>query len=343
MMKQRVKVWDLAVRLTHGALAGLLAALLLTGDEDGWLPLHMRLGVLLLGVVLFRVVWGFVGSPHARFADFVRGPTVVLEAARDMLQGRSRHTLGHNPVGGVMVVVLLGMLLVTAGSGVLLALGPEWRELLPLSPAVVAAVKVAHEAGAAALPVLVVLHVLGVLFSSWLERQNLPLAMVTGWKRGTADSSPLDSPRRRGLGLVLALGGAAATALPLLILLPPRAASAAADVLEPYRVAAQQADSAFQGFDAARGRRLYLQTFSTEAGPTSCATCHTEDPTQPGRSPAGKRLLPLAPSANPQRLSDARTVEKWLGRNCKQVLGRLCTARESGDVLTFLLTTPGAP
>lgn len=334
---RRVKVWDVPVRLTHVGLAGLVAALLLTGDEDHWLPLHMRLGVALLGLVLFRVVWGFVGSRHARFADFVRSPRAVLAAARAMLRGAPEHSLGHNPVGGVMVVALLATLAVTAGAGVVLALGPEWRGLLALSPAALGAVKAVHEAGAAALPVLVVLHVLGVLFSSWLERQNLPWAMVTGWKRGAAaEPARLDAPRRRALALVAAVLTGAGAVLPLAVLLPPLPADASPAVLEGYRAAAQRADPGFVGFDEARGKRLYLTPFPTEAGPTACATCHTDDPTQPGRSPAGKRLAPLAPSANPERLTDARTVEKWLTRNCKQVLGRPCTPQEAGDVLTFL-------
>lgn len=335
-MKQ-VKVWDLPVRLSHAAFPVLVLGAFLTSEEDARLPLHMRLGAVLLGVVLFRVAWGFVGGEHARFRDFLRPPREVLAAARSLLRGHPSPGLGHNPVGGVMVVVLLATLLATGLTGALLALGPEWRGLLALSPFALRTVKSLHEALAEALPVLVALHVAGVLLSSWLERQNLPWAMVTGLKRAAAEPTVARAPGLpRPLALAVAALTGCAAAVPLALLLPARAAQAEEPLLAPYARAAQAEDTAFTGFDAARGQAFFLALRATPQGPTSCATCHTEDPTQPGQTPVGKRLSPLAPSANPERLRDARTVEKWLGRNCKQVLGRPCTAREAGDVLTFL-------
>jgi cytochrome c553 len=93
-------------------------------------------------------------------------------------------------------------------------------------------------------------------------------------------------------------------------------------------------------FDAERGRQLWLQENPSPDGPPrTCASCHTEDPRQPGAHPVtGKNIAPLAPAANPERLRDRREIEKWLGRNCKWTQGRACTAREKGDVLTYLLS-----
>ena len=90
-----------------------------------------------------------------------------------------------------------------------------------------------------------------------------------------------------------------------------------------------------QPFSAARGRAL----FNSKAGSDwSCATCHTADPRQAGRHATTSRPIePLAPTANPQRFTDAAKVEKWFRRNCRDVLGRECTATEKGDVLSWLI------
>ncbi len=92
----------------------------------------------------------------------------------------------------------------------------------------------------------------------------------------------------------------------------------------------------FQGFSAARGESF----FKTKHGKDSnCASCHTDNPAAQGKhSTTGKPIQPLAPSANAERFSDPAKVEKWFKRNCNDVLGRVCTAQEKGDVLAYLLT-----
>ena len=90
-------------------------------------------------------------------------------------------------------------------------------------------------------------------------------------------------------------------------------------------------------FTEAAGAGLWTREHPGTDGPRSCSTCHTPDPRKPGRhAVTGKGIEPLAPSANPKRLSDRREIEKWLLRNCKWTLGRECTAQEKGDFLTFL-------
>ncbi len=90
-------------------------------------------------------------------------------------------------------------------------------------------------------------------------------------------------------------------------------------------------------FTQAAGERLWGQEHPGAEGPRTCADCHTKNPRSAGRhAVTGKDIDPLAPSANPKRLTDRREVEKWLGRNCKWTLGRYCTAQEKGDLLTFL-------
>lgn len=113
-----VRVWDWPVRIVHWAMVLLLVALLTTawigGDAMTW---HMRAGEAMLTLVLFRIVWGFVGSRYARFSSFVRGPRAVIAYARSILTPQREAHIGHNPLGGWMVVALLLALLFQTGTG----------------------------------------------------------------------------------------------------------------------------------------------------------------------------------------------------------------------------------
>lgn len=338
-MKQ-VKVWDIAVRASHLLFGVLVLGAFLTSEEDESTWLHTRLGLVLLGVVLFRVVWGFVGSRYARFAEFVRSPREIRAALRDMARGAPKHFLGHNPVGAMMVVTLLVMMVVVTLTGIVIAQGPEWSGPLAMTKATAHLVKEVHEAAAFSLPVLIALHVGGVLLSSVLEKQNLVLGMVTGFKRAPDDVEvevePSLGARLAGFALAALVG--LAVIFGLWRLMPIGEAEAGQSVLAGYEAGAKAEDASFKGFDAARGKALYFEEHPGKNGPVSCATCHTPDAKQVGRSPAGKIIDPLAPSASPDRFTDAAKADKWFDRNCKQVLGRTCSARERGDVLTWLLT-----
>lgn len=126
------------------------------------------------------------------------------------------------------------------------------------------------------------------------------------------------------------LAAAGATLSLWMAVVPPTvAATGPQQQLERWRAETSQP------FSAARGRAL----FNSKAGSDwSCATCHTSDPRRTGRHATTSRPIePLAPAANPQRFTDAAKVEKWFRRNCRDVLGRECTATEKGDVLTWLL------
>jgi cytochrome b len=112
------RVWDLPLRIVHWAMVLLLIVLVATakigGDAMDW---HVRAGESMLTLVLFRILWGFLGSHHARFANFVRGPSTVLAYARSLLRPSHAQFVGHNPLGGWMVLLLLAALLVQASSG----------------------------------------------------------------------------------------------------------------------------------------------------------------------------------------------------------------------------------
>ena len=123
-----------------------------------------------------------------------------------------------------------------------------------------------------------------------------------------------------------------ATALLLATFASP--ASTPAELQRTYAAEAANASPGFRGFSAERGRRFFTTTHGND---WRCASCHTETPTAEGRhAVTGRTLRPLAPAANPVRFTDAAKVEKWFRRNCRDVVGRECTAVEKGDVLAWL-------
>ena len=167
-----VMVWDPLVRVLHWSLVTAFAVAFATGDD--FERLHIAAGYVVLGLVAFRVVWGFIGPRHARFSDFVRSPRIVIGYLGDVMRMRAQRTLGHNPAGGAMVVALLLMLLATAGTGYALTL-PDYSRAKWL--------KEGHEVLANATLGFVVVHVTGVLVSSFVHGENLIKAMITGRKR----------------------------------------------------------------------------------------------------------------------------------------------------------------
>jgi cytochrome b len=167
-----VKVWDPFVRIFHWSLAALVAIAFVTGDDAE--RVHVAAGYAIAGLLGLRLVWGFVGPRHARFADFVRPPRAAIAHVRDTLTFRARRHLGHNPAGGLMIVALIVMLIGTSATGWLLTTEAYWG---------MHALEEMHGALAAATVGLIALHVVGVLVTSLLQRENLVKAMVTGRKR----------------------------------------------------------------------------------------------------------------------------------------------------------------
>ncbi len=168
----RVRVWDPLVRTFHWTLAAAFAIAFIVEDE--LLGLHIWAGYLALTLIAIRLVWGVIGTRHARFTDFVRGPRQVMAYLKDALAFRAPRYLGHNPAGGAMVIALLLSVAATGLTGMALndaqALGGEEFEEI-------------HEFFAYLSLGLIVAHVAGVLFSSLAHRENLIGAMITGDKR----------------------------------------------------------------------------------------------------------------------------------------------------------------
>lgn len=204
---ERVRVWDPLVRLFHWSLVAAFAAAWLTADEVQ--QVHEVAGYAIMGLIAFRFAWGLVGSRYARFRQFLRGPGTTLGYLGDMVRGRERRYLGHNPAGAAMIVALLLTLSGTAFTGWLMA-EPARLAMLPDLPSLVSAayadddgddgerasgshgedvegpLKDIHEALANLALVLVALHVGGVALASFRHHENLARAMVSGDKRPPA-------------------------------------------------------------------------------------------------------------------------------------------------------------
>lgn len=190
--RSTILVWDLPVRVFHWLLVGSFAIAWISAESERWRALHVTMGWTMAALVVFRVVWGLVGTRHARFAAFVRGPRAVARALRAMLRGEPEPSVGHNPVGALAIVALLALTLIAAASG--WAADAAWGGHF---------IEEAHEALAHALLVVAGVHVAGVALGSWLHRENLVRAMVTGRKAGEP-AQAIRSPWRSVALLLLA-------------------------------------------------------------------------------------------------------------------------------------------
>jgi cytochrome b len=174
-----VKVWDPFVRIAHWTLVTCVLSAWATGEIkiSSIEALHEWLGYAALAVIAARLLWGFVGPRYARFAQFIVGPARTLSYARTALHGSEPRYLGHNPLGGWMIVALLTTAAAASVTGWLSITDRYWG---------VGWMQDTHEAVGNALIALAVLHVAGVLFTSVRHRENLVAAMWTGIKRAPA-------------------------------------------------------------------------------------------------------------------------------------------------------------
>jgi cytochrome b len=171
-----VKVWDLFVRVFHWSLVALFVLAYATGDEIE--QVHIAAGYTIAALVALRILWGFVGPYHARFANFVLPPRGVLAYLRDVALLRAPRYLGHNPAGGAMIVALLMTLAGTCATGIMMTSDALWGAKW---------VEDVHEIFANLMVGLIAFHVLGVLIASFEHRENLVTAMFTGRKRNRSN------------------------------------------------------------------------------------------------------------------------------------------------------------
>ena len=185
---QKIRVWDLPVRLFHWTLVVLIVVSYVTAQVGGdWMKLHFWSGYAILTLLLFRIAWGFVGSTTARFSHFVKGPVAAIEHLKELAGTDRPRDVGHNPLGGAMVMALLLGVLLQVVAGLFSADTDEGTISGPLANLLsdkwIERATAVHHFWINVLLLLIALHVLAALLYLVWKRQNLIAAMFTGRKR----------------------------------------------------------------------------------------------------------------------------------------------------------------
>jgi len=195
-MIRRILVWDLPTRFFHWTLALSFAGAFLTAESERWRDIHVLFGYTVLGLIAFRLVWGFVGTRYVRFAALVRCSTYVTRYLAQLVRGQAWHPTGHNPANAVaiLLLLLLGIASGISGWAVYEEIGGDWLEEL-------------HEFISNAMLVVVFVHIAGVLIVSYLQGENLIVSMITGRKRRGANQAISGSYALIAMLLLTALVG----------------------------------------------------------------------------------------------------------------------------------------
>lgn len=207
--KPHVVVWDLPTRVFHWLTVILLVVLYITERLD-WMDFHIWAGYILLALVIFRLIWGFVGSDTARFSRFIAPPRKAAHHLRRIFHREPDTMVGHNPAGGWMVLFMLALLLVQSLSGIYtnndVANEGRWSEVVPAS--ISNAISDSHTWVWDVILAAVALHVVAIATYAAVKKHNLLAPMLTGRK---ALSEPCAHPRMAKLwlaGLVLVIAAA---------------------------------------------------------------------------------------------------------------------------------------
>lgn len=214
-MNKEIRVWDPLVRIFHWSLVLGFTVAFLTGDEEK--NAHIYAGYVVLGLISFRVIWGLVGTKHARFSDFIYSPATVIRYLKGLFAFSPGHYRGHNPAGGWMVVLMLITLFAVSWTGMKAYAVAEGKGPLAGHYPGVSVISIAqadsnerdhennehrgdhgeggedeeedefweelHEAASNFMLFLVALHIMGVVVSGYIHRENLVKAMITGCKK----------------------------------------------------------------------------------------------------------------------------------------------------------------
>lgn len=186
-----IKVWDPFVRIFHWGLV--LSFFIAYITEEDFLAIHSFAGYTVLALLLLRIIWGLVGTRHARFSDFIYSPQTIKSFVKDTFYLRAKRYLGHNPAGGAMILAMIISLLLTTSTGIAVygieeQAGPLanwfiykdslWGDILEET----------HEFFSNFTLLLVFIHVTGVIFESFIHKENLVKSIIDGKKRSDNDS-----------------------------------------------------------------------------------------------------------------------------------------------------------
>ena len=175
-MSQRILVWDVPMRVFHWLLVLSFGGAYLNAESELDRDIHVVLGYTLLGLIAFRLLWGFFGTRYAQFRSFLFRPGEIMAYVQSLLKGKPAHYVGHSPAGSMAIWLLLGLGILSGVTGVMAFqdIGGDVMEEL-------------HEFVSNAMLVVVFIHIAGVVVSSVLHRENLILSMITGFKSAEPD------------------------------------------------------------------------------------------------------------------------------------------------------------
>ena len=185
-------IWDLPTRVFHWGLAGSFLGAYLLSEQDGARTFHVMFGYTVAGLLVFRLLWGFVGSHYARFRSLAFGPATAIGYLKDLASGRARDYAGHNPAGSWAIHALLVLAAGTAVTG--------WLHYNGIGGG---AFEEAHEGLANAWLLMVAVHVAGVIVGSLAHRRNLVATMIRGYRPATGGDDVLAVRPARALGSAL--------------------------------------------------------------------------------------------------------------------------------------------
>lgn len=191
--KKTILVWDVPTRVFHWLLVTCFTGAWLTSESERLQMIHYAFGYSAVALVLFRLVWGFIGTKYARFSQFIKGPKEMIGHAKGLLDGNQHITPGHNPVGGIVMLGLMLVILLIGLTGYLTVkefLGDFMGE--------------AHEAIASVALGLVIIHIAAAVIMSLLQKENLVRAMLNGKKNGLPEQA-IRFPQYL-IGILLVLG-----------------------------------------------------------------------------------------------------------------------------------------
>ena len=175
-MSQRILVWDVPTRVFHWLLVTSFVGAYLTAESERNRDIHVMLGYTLLGLIVFRLLWGFFGTRYAQFKSFLFKPGEVAAYLLSLVKGKAAHYVGHNPAGSVSVWLLLSLGISLGVTGVMLLQEDVGDSVVNI-----------HAVATKIMLAVVFLHLCGVLVSSVLHRENLVRSMVTGFKTAEPD------------------------------------------------------------------------------------------------------------------------------------------------------------
>lgn len=193
-MTRRILVWDIPTRIFHWLQALAFGGAYLLAFSERFRDYHDTLGYILLGLLVFRLMWGFVGTGYARFSSFLFHPREIVAYMRSMFKGKPDHYLGHNPAGSLSVWLLMGLGLFVCVTGVLSLQDNASDQVIYL-----------HGLGTKFMLGVIALHLVGVLLSSVLHRENLVRSMITGYKSADTGEGIRHGYRWVGLLIIVAV------------------------------------------------------------------------------------------------------------------------------------------